>query len=98
MHALARARFPDDAERLAFAQGVGHAVDGVHGAALSVEGDGEVLTSRRGALSWCRSCPLTSCPLPRVEGVAQAVAEQVEGQHREKIDRPGQIAIQGACP
>ena len=77
--ALAAARLADQREHLALADVEGCRVDGEHRTVLGVEPDGQVpdLEQRQR-----RSSP----GLPRVEGVAHPVAEQVE---RERDDHDG---------
>ena len=88
--ALAAARLADDPERLAGRDVERDAVDSVHGAAPRPELDVQVLDRESGAR------PLATPAQLRVERLAQAVADQVEPEHRETIAMPGMIARCGA--
>ena len=79
-HALARARLADDAERLAGPHGEAEPVDGDRRAVVGGERHAEVVDSSSRHAS---SGPL----LLRVEGVAQAVADEVHAQDRDEDER-----------
>ena len=87
--ALAGAGFADDAEHLALLERERHAVHRAQWAGRSRE------TRRRDCRSRARPC---RSPLELgVEGVAQAVAEQVEGQHSDRgSSTPGKVTTHQA--
>jgi hypothetical protein len=89
-HALAAARFADDAERLPRPDLERHAVDGLDRAVVGEEVGLEVLTSSTGD----RPSGLASEHLAGIEGVGQAVAEEVVRQHGQEDEQPG-TSIQG---
>ena len=75
---LAAAAFADDAQRLPFLQGEVHVTDGLPLAAALVKGDFQVLDFENHVSH--KSTPFSA--RFRVERVTQAVANQVDAQHR----------------
>ena len=84
-HALAAAAFADDAEHLAGHDVEAGAVDGAHQPLVHREGDAEVADrEQRGRTSF-----IGASVAVRVGGIAQPVADEVEGQHRDDDDQAG---------
>ena len=80
---LAGAGLADDADGLALGDADVDVLDRAHDAAPGRELDGEVLTSSSGtAVSVIAASFMVTSPL-RIDDVAQAVAEQVEAEHRD---------------
>ncbi len=84
-HALAGARFADEPQGLALADGEGHTIHGLHGAPARHDVGPEVAhLEDRGALIIWRAKMSLRAGGAGVQGVAQPVPEEVEGQHHEE--------------
>ena len=85
-HALAAAALADDAQHLAGHDVEAGAVDGAHQALVEREGDAQVADrEQRGSASAFTAASMAV----GVGGIAQPVADEVEGQHRDDDDQAG---------
>ncbi len=97
---LPTARLAHDAEGLAALEREGDAAHGLGGAALGLQADVEVVDFEE-AWGWPRvlvvAMSLTSRAEARIEQVAQAVAQQVQAQHRQRDRHAREDAPAGAA-
>ena len=94
---LARSRFSHDSQRLAFVQAERYALHGIYDAVLRIKVGPRVVYLNRVAMM-VDSLSSTGDPVrfsrlavqARVERVAQAIAKQIEGQHRQHDRQAGE--------